>query len=114
MEKIAKYAKIIQALLNEMATDRAFIEEEVREDVVFDTNRHHYFILWVGFTPQNTFMDKILVHFHIKETGKIWLLANWTEEELGEELVKRGVEKNDIVVGFYPKKVREHTGYAVA
>jgi len=114
MEKIAKYSKIIQELLQEMATDTKCIEEEVHEEIIFDTVRHHYFILWVGFTPKRAFVNQVMVHFHIKETDKIWLLVNWTEEEVGEELVKRGVEKMDIVVGLHPKKVREHTGYAVA
>jgi len=114
MEKIAKYSKIIQELLQEMATDTKCVEEEVHEEVVFDTMRHHYFLIWVGFSPENAFLDKIIVHFQLKETGKIWVLANWTEDEVGLELIKRGVDRNDIVAGFHPKKVRAYTGYAVA
>ena len=57
MEKITKYAQIVQDLLQEMATDRESLQEEVHEEIVFDTLRHHYFILWVGFTPKTTFMD---------------------------------------------------------
>jgi XisI protein len=113
MEKIAKYSHIIQSLLQEMATDTEALQEEVHEELVFDTVRHHYFIVWVGFTPKSTFMDKVIVHFCIKETGKIWVLANWTEDEVGEELIKRGVDRNDIVVGFQPQDLRIHTGYAV-
>lgn len=113
MEKIAKYSQIIQNLLQEMATDTTFQQEEVHEELVFDTIHHHYFIVWVGFTPQNTFMDKVMVHFCIKDTGKIWVLANWTEEEVGKALIKKGVDKNDIVVGFQPQKLREFTDYAI-
>ncbi len=54
------------------------------------------------------------VHFHVKKDGKVWVLANWTEEDVAEALIKKGVLQQDIVLGFHPQSVRAHTGYAVA
>ena len=48
------------------------------------------------------------------KTGKIWIQQNMTEIDLGEELVKMGVPKSDIVIGFLPPEVREYSEYAVA
>lgn len=45
--------------------------------------------------------------------GKIWIQQNMTEIDLGEELVKRGVPKSEIVIGFFSPKMREYTEYAV-
>ena len=39
---------------------------------------------------------------------------NNTELEAASELVRKGVPKTDIVLGFHPKEVRALTDYAVA
>jgi XisI protein len=112
MEKIKKYQKIIITILNEMATDVSDTEEE-HEAIITDTKHHHYFLQWLGFDDSNKFVNKPLLHFHIKSKGKIWILANLTDEDIAETLIKRGVQRTDVVVGFHPRKLREHTGYAV-
>jgi hypothetical protein len=113
MEKIKKYQKAILDLIKDMATDISTSEEE-HEEIISDTQNHHYFLQWLGFNDQNRFIDKPLLHFHIKPDGKIWILANLTDDDVAEELIKRGVEQSDLVLGFHPRNLRQHTGYAVA
>lgn len=113
MGKIRKYQKLIIALLHEMATDVSEGEEE-HEEIITDTKHHHYFLQWLGFDDDNSFINKPLLHFQIKPNGKIWILANLTDEDVAETLIARGVQRTDIVLGFHPRKLREHTGYAVA
>jgi len=55
-----------------------------------------------------------VLHFQIKADGKIWILANWTEDDVALELVERGVLKQDIVLAFQPESVRNLSGYAAA
>ena len=52
------------------------------------------------------------MHFTIRN-NKIWLLANSTEHDLAQELVDKGVPKEDIVLGFHPSYMRELSDYAV-
>lgn len=114
MEKITKYSEIIISLLTSMMTQKQEITEEVHEELLTDLVHHHYAILWIGFAPKSRFINQMLVHFQIKPTGKIWILANWTEEDVALALEERGVAKEDIVLGFRSKEVRPYTGYSVA
>ena len=53
-------------------------------------------------------------NFYSKKSGKVWIYANWTEIDVAEALIERGVLSSDIVLGFQPKYVREVSGFAVA
>jgi hypothetical protein len=56
----------------------------------------------------------ILLHFQIKPSGKVWILANWTEDDVAKALIDLGVKKEDIVLGFQPEFAWPYSGYAVA
>ena len=45
---------------------------------------------------------------------KIWLQWNGTEDDIAADLVKLGVPKKDIVVGFQSPFMRQFTDYAVS
>ncbi len=113
MDKIAKYEKIIIAYLTELGTDIADREEE-HEEIITDTLHRHYFLWWLGFDDEQRFINQPLVHFHLKKDGKIWIFANLTEENLGDELILRGVNREDIVLGFHHRSVRAFSGFSVA
>lgn len=114
MEKITEYSKIVIQVLKEMMTQSLpENEEEVHEELLTDLLHHHYAILWIGFGPKKRFINQTLVHFQIKPTGKIWILANWTEEDVAEALMQKGVLKEDIVLGFRSKEIRKYSGFAV-
>jgi hypothetical protein len=53
--------------------------EEIHEELLTDLTHHYYAILWIGFGPKKRFIHQMLVHFQIKNTGEIWILANYTE-----------------------------------
>jgi hypothetical protein len=53
-----------------------------------------------------------VLHLDIKE-GKIWIEQNMTEMMVAQELVARGVAKEDIILGFQAPEMREYTGYGV-
>jgi XisI protein len=113
MDKIKKYQTIITQLLHEMQSPEQDNEAE-QEVIITDTKRHHYFLQWIGFDADDCFINKPLVHFHIKPNGKIWILANRTETDIAEALMRKGVAKKEIVLGFLEPLVRAHSGFAVA
>ena len=111
--QIDQYAAIISQYLAENQDDTV-LGEGYRRFVVVDRERHHYQLMAMGWATPNRFVDTLLIHLHIKPDGKVWLLENSTELHVAEELVRRGIPKEQIVLGFHPPQYRALTGYAVA
>jgi XisI protein len=115
MERIKKYQAILVKLLQESVQQfPAEPQSEVEEHLILDTQRHYFQWLTIGWEADEVFKSYINVHFVIKPSGKIWLMENNTEIRFAEELVKRGVPRQDIVLGFQPPSVRAYTDYAAA
>ena len=111
MVKIDKYRKVIKKIIQEYASDD-YRRRKVDRELIFDTEHDHYQIVNVGWENNHRVYGCIL-HFDIKE-GKIWLQYNGTEIDFAEELVKEGVPKQDIVIGFHSPFMRQFTEYAVS
>ena len=109
MDKLEKYSSIIQNILQEYAQFSQ--DKDVETELIFDPIRHHYQIVNVGWKNDNWIYGCIL-HLDIKN-DKIWIQNNGTQIEIGEELVKYGVPKSDIVIGFHPPFKRQFTEYSV-
>jgi hypothetical protein len=71
-----------------------------------DTKNNHFQVVTLGW-DKNSFVYSPVLHFDIKN-DKIWIQQNWTDILLDDELIKRGVDKNDIVLGFLPVYAREY------
>ncbi len=44
--------------------------------------------------------------------GKFWIEEDWTENGIATDLVRAGVDKEDIVLAFHEPKMRQYTDYA--
>ncbi|MEO3706715.1 element excision factor XisI family protein [Trichormus azollae] len=53
-----------------------------------------------------------VLHLDIKK-GKIWIEQNMTEMRVAQELLERGVGKEDIMLGFQTPGMRTYTDYAI-
>ena len=112
--KIETYQNILISLLDEEAKPIPVNVQEVENEVVADKERNHFQLASVGWENDNKFFFDVIFHFDIKPDGKIWIQVNNTDVDIAAELVERGVEKSDIVIGFQPPRYRPYTGYAVA
>ncbi|MGB3239523.1 MAG: XisI protein [Geitlerinemataceae cyanobacterium] len=110
-DKIDLYQQLIEQLLIEYSKNDP-IEEGVETQLVFDTERHHYHWMNVGWDDLRH-VHYSIVHFDIKD-GKIWIQKNLTEADPAEDLVELGVAKEDIVLGLHPPYKRPYTDYGVA
>ena len=106
-----KYEKLILSVLAEEVVNRP--NSDLKDIVIADKTLHHYMLLRTGWYSPKEFVNHIVIHFHIADTGKIWLLENNTDVPITEELIKRGVPYAEIVLGFYPEDYRGASGYAV-
>lgn len=113
MEKVKKHeAAIINFLEEYAAAYQEDKEDPLRTEIVADNTNHHYQLIRVGWKNRKYF-HYCLFHFDIIE-GKVWIQANNTEEMVGDELIKRGIPREEIILGFQPEHARKHSSFGVA
>lgn len=110
MDKLTEYRAAIKKILTEYSQYKpSYGEVEIEQ--LFDWERDHYQILCVGWNSHKRIYG-VMMHMDIKD-GKIWIQENTTEVDIAEELIKMGVPKQDIVIGFHTVKMRQLTDFGV-
>ncbi len=113
MDKLKKYQQAVTGFLTDYeAKAAANPSEGIREQLSIDHERGHYQLLSIGWQKSH-FVFAAVFHFDIIG-DKIWIQQNNTEIFVADELIERGVSREDIVLGFQPPVVRKHTGFALA
>jgi XisI protein len=104
------YSEIIQKVICEQASIHR--SGDVAIETVFDTERHHYLLVQVGWTNGHWVYGCAL---HLDLIGdKIYIQQNNTECSIAERLVELGIPKDRIVIGFHSPFKRQFTEYAVS
>lgn len=80
-------------------------------EVIFDEVRDRYQVVHVGWSNKRRVYGCIL-HLDIKN-GKIWIQHDGTEAGITNELMQRGVPREDIVLAFHSPFKRQFTEFAV-
>jgi XisI protein len=75
MEKIERYRQYIQNLLMKYSSYESS-EEDIEEQLIFDTERDHYQILDIGWDGCDRIYNCVM-HLDIKD-GRIWIQRNTT------------------------------------
>ena len=109
MEKLERYRQIVRDILTAHATTN---EPDIESQVICDTESDRYLLLDIGWQGLNR-IYACYMHLDIKD-GKIWIQHNMTESDFADELVRLGVPKEDIVLGFHSPFMRQFTDYAVS
>lgn len=109
MGTINEYREYIQKLLTEHA--RLVWDERIQAQTIFDTERDHYQLVYVGWRDSKRVYGTVL-HLDIID-GKIWIQQDGTEVGIANQLVELGVSCQDIVLGFDPPKMRHYTDFAL-
>ena len=111
MDKLNLYRQYIQELLIERANLRSKNDPIVSE-TIFDTVSDRYQLVNVGWKDSSTRIYGCILHADIKD-GKIWVQHDGTENAIADQLVERGVPKQDIVLAYHAPHVRQYTEFAV-
>ena len=112
MDKVEKYQKVLERLLEDYAAQMSSSRGPVENQVICDPKRHHYQLFNVGW-ENDRHVQYPVFHFDIRE-GKVWIQVNNTDLLVGEELTRRGIPKTDIVLGLQHPLMRQHSGFALA
>ncbi|CCH99804.1 MAG: XisI protein [Microcystis aeruginosa K13-05] len=110
MDKLAKYRQLVKSILSEY-TQYKPTGNDLEIQAIFDEQKEHYQVVTFGWEGEK-YVHYCLIHIDLK-SDKIWIQWNMTEQDIAEDLVRLGVPKKDIVIGFHPPVLRQLTDYAV-
>lgn len=111
METLDTYRDVVVRILAEIA-QIPDANGEIRHEVICDRANDHYLLMQVGWEA-GARIHGVLVHVDIID-GKLWIQHDGTEWGIAEDLVKAGVPRDRIVLGFRPPQARKYTEYAAA
>jgi XisI protein len=111
MDKLGLYSQLIQESLMERAKLRS-PNDPIKSQTIFDREGDHYQLVHLGWKNSSTRIYGCLLHVDIID-GKIWVQQDGTEDAIAEELVAKGVPKQDIVLAYHAPHVRQYTEFAV-
>jgi hypothetical protein len=109
LEKLQTYRSLVKQLLEQYAAYKPSYGD-IEIQTVFDTEHDHYQVVAIGWHKKERIYG-CSIHLDIKDE-KIWIQINNTELDIGQDLVESGIPMEDIVVGFHPPYLRQHSGYA--
>ncbi|MEC4893804.1 MAG: XisI protein [Oscillatoria sp. PMC 1051.18] len=111
MDKLAEYRQIICDFLKAQA-EVIPVNGTIETETIFDCEADRYLLLHLGWNNQQR-IYAVIIHLEVRE-GKVWIQQNTTDFSVAEELLERGIAREDIVLGLKPAFVREYTGFGVA
>jgi hypothetical protein len=111
MDTLDTYREIIENVLTEY-TKIPYAYGDIQTEAVFDRKNDRYLLVNVGWDSGKR-VHGSLVHIDIIN-GKAWIQRDGTEHGIAKELVKAGIPKDHIVLGFRPAEIRQYTDYAMA
>lgn len=118
MDTLEHYRKVIQKILVEH-TLIPFSYCDVYFETVFDEQQDRYLVMMLGREPvynrpytATRRVHGCLIHVDIID-GKIWIQRDGTEEGVAMDLLRAGVPKDKIVLGFKSEEMRKDTEFAI-
>ncbi len=111
MDTLDHYRQIIQTTLTDYASI-PYAHGDIQTEVVFDRDHDRYLLVNVGWRDQRRIHGSLV---HIDIIGdKVWIQRDGTEEGIATDLVRAGIPKAHIVLGFREPEVRPYTEFATA
>lgn len=85
---------------------------DIQFETVFDRESDRYLLMILGRENERR-VHGCIIHIDIIN-GKLWIQRDGTENGIANELVRSGVPKDHIVLGFRSSEIRKHSGFAAA
>ncbi len=106
MDRINKYRQILCQFLQDFAND------DPEAQLIFDSERDRYLVMHVGWRKDCYRVYGCAIQLDLID-GKVWIQNNSTEVYVDRELIKRGIDAKDIVLGFRSPSIREKLAVAL-
>lgn len=111
MDRIEQYQQIIQKHLEAEAKQPINLDFAVPRTLVLDKFAKRYILLARGWLKKK-YVHYFVYHIEIID-GKVWIHEDRTDTGIALELVRLGIPKADIVLGYFPKYAREMSDFGV-
>jgi hypothetical protein len=99
MDKVDRYRQIICQFLQDFAKD------DSEAQLIFDLERDCYLVMHVGWRNDYRIYG-CAIQLDLID-NQVWIQNNSTEIYVDRELIKRGIDPQDIILGFRSPSVRE-------
>ena len=100
MDRINEYSQIVCDFLKD------FIKYDVNAQLIFDTDRDRYLVMHNEWRNESRIYG-CAMQLDIID-GQIWIQQNSTEIYIDRELIQRGIDPKDIILGFRSPSIRQH------
>jgi XisI protein len=109
MDTLDGYRQIIETVLADYARD-PYAYGDIGFEPVIDRVRDRYVLMCVGWQGGRR-VHHPLIHLDIID-GKVWIQSDNTEDGVAYDLLRAGIPKDRIVLGFQPPEVRADSEFA--
>ena len=111
MDKSVKYKSVVRSIIQEYGSIKS-PSSVLKNSIIIDDERGQYMLLTSGWQKDSRTYGPYL-HLEV-QNNKVYVQYNGTDIHIADELVERGVSKEDIVLEFQPPYSRQYTGFAIA
>ena len=111
MDALETYRQIIQKVLNEYI-QIPYAHGDIKNEYIVDCESTRYLVMTLGWQNSKR-VHGCLLHIEIIN-GKVWIQRDGTEHGIAKDLVRAGIPKEQIVLGFQEPTARQYTEYAAA
>lgn len=112
MDKLKKYSKTLHNFFEDRKSIQNRQASGLKAHLLINSQKTDFILVKTGWR-QKLFVHAIVFHLEIKN-NKIWIYEDKTDIDVASILVKEGIAKKDIVLGFLSPTLREFSEYAVA
>ncbi|MBW4440125.1 MAG: XisI protein [Plectolyngbya sp. WJT66-NPBG17] len=110
MDKLTHYREIVRNVVFRYSKHR-IANGQIEVHPFIDAERDHYAVMHIGWDGVRR-IHALIVHIDIID-NKVWLQYDGTSEPVADALIEAGIPKEEIVLGFHPENIRQHTGFAI-
>jgi hypothetical protein len=110
MDTRLKYQNIIKDVMQRYASYPS-PHADIQSRLALDDEHGSYAFLQAGWYG-NEYLHGAIIHIDIIEE-KIWIQYDGTEDGVALDLIRAGIAKEDIVLGFRPPEVRPYVELSV-
>lgn len=110
MDKVIEHKNIARRIVEEVYR-MAPSSENMETLIIIDDERGHYLLFSDGW-QNNRRSYNCFLHLEVKPNGKIYLRHDGTNLEIANELLCKGISKDEIVLAFHAPYRRSLTGFA--
>lgn len=112
MDRVNQYAETAKQVLSELYQRYAHSSQDVQHHLVLDEERHQYLLITDGWLDDRRFYG-IAIHLEVRSDGKLWVHDDNTDLVIVDDLLARGIPKQDMVLGWHAPSMREDTEFAI-